>query len=62
MTDDSDPLVVKVRVRLCGCDDTTQMDFTCSPSEFDFLRWLQQQSKRESTYGCQPVLIVEERA
>lgn len=58
----SDPLVLNVVVHvLSGMsgDETTQFAFTCSPREYDFLRWLSERLKDTNVYG--PRFTVAER-
>lgn len=49
-----------VQVIVCGCDDETTFDMEVTILELEFLTRLAAKSKETSTYGCMPVIVIEE--
>jgi len=51
----------RYRVELRGCDDCTYIDMVLSPEALAVVVELSRRSAEESTYTCQPTLLVTER-
>lgn len=52
---------MKVKIGLLGCDDTTSIDTDVTVEEYNFLLRIQELSRENSSYGCQPTLRVDRR-
>lgn len=53
-------LTSKIRVNICGCDDSTIFDLEVNESELLFMKKLSDISEETSKYGCQPIIEIEE--
>lgn len=47
-------------ITLSGCDDLTTFEEELTSREFALLKRLAERSKEVSTYGCMPVLKIQE--
>ena len=47
-------------IELSGCDDSTGFDMELSKSELDLLIKVAEKANRTSTYGCMPVIYIDE--
>ncbi len=50
---------MKVKITLHGCDDSTRIDMDISQKELELLERVAFLSKKESTYGCMPIMTVQ---
>jgi hypothetical protein len=50
------------RVELHGCDDTTMFDIELSEEELVAIEKIEDLSIKTSSYGCMPILTIEEVA
>jgi len=48
----------RVQIRLCGCDDETELLMDVTDEQRAFLEELAKRSAEASEYGCQPRLKV----
>ena len=48
------------RITLSGCDDQTEVRMNLTKRELQLVEEISKLSIEESTYGCMPVLLVEE--
>jgi hypothetical protein len=55
----AEPEVVRIKVTLSGCDDSTTFIILATKEQVLFLEDLSKNSKETSTYGCMPVLTYE---
>ena len=51
--------MVKYRISLNGCDDSTIFDMELNNVEADVLKRVAKKSKETSEYGCMPIMEVE---
>ena len=49
------------RVILHGCDDATYIDIDLTDDEAATIRRLSAASEESSSYGCEPVMTIEQR-
>lgn len=54
-----------MRIAISGCDDTTYIDeddwgMPFSQEEIEIIGKLADLSEKNSSYGCQPVIVIEE--
>ncbi|HZV56129.1 MAG TPA: hypothetical protein VFF89_00510 [Sphingobium sp.] len=45
-------------IDLIGCDDTTRIGMSVTAAELAFLHRLAEESRKASSYSCQPVMAV----
>ncbi len=48
------------KIALYGCDDSTIFEMGLSREEYDLLARVAKRSMEVSTYGCMPILQIEE--
>lgn len=51
-----------IKVRVIGCDDSTDFVIEATQAEFDFLKRVAEKCTSASEYSCQPRMAVEVEA
>jgi hypothetical protein len=50
--------MIDVKVRICGCDDTTEIVMKVTEEQYNFLLGLEKLSELTSTCICQPIIKI----
>lgn len=48
------------KITLIGCDDNTSINIRLNKSQIEIIKDISERTKQESTYGCMPVMYVDE--
>ena len=51
---------MNIIIRLHGCDDSTVFPYEVTDEQYNFLKEIAKKSKEESSYGCMPIMELEE--
>ncbi len=47
---------MKVKIHVCGCDDTTTFEMEVTVEQYEFLTTLMEECDKASEYECQPII------
>lgn len=50
----------RIQVTISGCDDQTLFEVELTDTEYKGIRGLAALSRRNSEYGCQPIIVLRE--